>query len=198
MADMELIKQLRERTNVSLGLCKKAIEEVGTVEDAIVLLQKWGEVKSAKAAKHEANEGAVYSYTHHNGRVACLVEVNCQTEFGALSDEFKEFCDVVALQIVAMSPKYLSINDIPEQELEVRRDIFKAQVPEKVPEDRIPHVINGKMNKWFSEVCLINQKAVASEDSKTIEQLRQDLVAKISENIIIKRFVRWEVGESNV
>lgn len=192
---MEAIKELRERTNVSLGLCKKAYDEAGNVDKAIILLQRWGELRSAKVANKDTPAGSLYTYTHHNNRVSCILEVNCQTEFGARADELQKFCETISLQIIAMAPLYLSIDDISKDVLDHQRDIYQAQVPKGVPEDRVPHIINGKMKKWFSEVCLVNQKAVASEDNKTIEQLRQDLVSTMKENIVIKRFVRWELGE---
>lgn len=194
MINIKDIKELRNRTNISLDLCKKALLEAGTIEEAIVLLQKWGELRSAKAAQNEAREGLIYSYTHHNGKTACLVEINCQTDFASRSSEFKTFCENVALQIAATNPKYLSVNDIPDAVIEKQKEICLAQIPEKMPEDKRPHILNGKLKKWFGEVCLVDQKSVI-ESGKTVEQLRAELVTKISENVVIRRFVNWTIGE---
>lgn len=196
MQKIQVIKELRERTSVGLGLCKKALEQSNwNVDEAIVCLQKMGEVGKTKRAGKETNNGLVQTYMHHDGRIAVLVEVNCESDFSARSDPFKEFCDNLTLQIAGASPDYLSVNDIPADVLAGQREIFAAQVPERVPKNKIEHIINGKLKKWFGQVCLVDQKSVIV-DKKTIEQLRADLVQMIGENVIIKRFVRWELGDA--
>lgn len=195
MSDINAIKEVRERSGVGLGECKSALEEAyGDVEEALVVLQKRGVIRVAKSASKEANEGYIYSYTHSNGKVAVLAEVNCQTDFSAHNETFREFCEQVGLQIAAMNPKYLTSGDVPEDVLNKQRDIFRAQVLDKVPDNKVDHIINGKLKKWFGEICLMDQKSVLVT-GKTVEQLRADLVMKIKENIVVKRFVRWEVGE---
>ena len=195
MQKLQLIKELRERTSVSLHLCKKALEQTNyDVEEAIVALQKMGELRAAKRAGKQTNAGKIQVYLHHNGSIAVLVEVNCETDFSARSEPFVEFCESLALQIASASPDYLSVNDIPDDVMSKQREIFAAQVPPKVPENKVDHIINGKLKKWFADVCLVEQKSVIVE-KRTIEQMRSDLVQKIGENVVIKRFVRWELGD---
>lgn len=195
MQKLQLIRELRQRTNVSLSLCKRAlIQSDWDIDGAIVNLQKMGEVSKVKRSSKVTNAGRLHSYLHHNSRIAVLVEVNCETEASACTDVFREFCENLSLHIASESPDYLSVNDIPEKILVKQREIFAAQVPESVAEIKVEHIINGKLKKWFRQVCLVEQKSVTI-DKKTIEQMRADLVQQISENVIIKRFVRWELGE---
>lgn len=195
MEKLQLIRELRQRTNVSLSLCKRAlVQSDWDVEEAIVNLQKMGEVGKAKRAGKATNAGMLYTYLHHNNQIAVLVEVNCETEFSARTDQFREFCENLALHIASEAPDYLSVNDIPEDVMIKQREIFAAQVPDKASESKVEHIINGKLKKWFGQVCLVEQKSV-TVDKKTIEQMRADLVQQISENVIIKRFIRWELGD---
>lgn len=190
---IEKIKELRARTFISLGKCKKALQESdGDVEKAIVWLQKQGELRQPKAKGEDIKNGQIYSYTHDN-KIGVLVEVNCQTESAARHELFTSFCETVALQVAAMSPQYLASSDVPKEKDKKQREIFSAQVPSKIPENRVDHIINGKMKKWFGEVCLLEQKSVV-ESGKTIDQLRAALVMQLNEDIIVRRFVRWELG----
>ena len=195
MEKLQLIKELRERTSVSLSLCKRALVQADyDIEDAIVALQKMGELRKSKRAGKDTSAGLVQAYTHHNDQIGVLVEVNCETPFAARSEPFKEFCDHLSLQIASAAPDYLSVNDIPEKVMAKQKEIFLAQVPEGVPENKVEHIVNGKLKKWFGEVCLVDQKSVMV-DKKTVEDMRSDLVQKIAENVIIKRFLRWELGD---
>lgn len=195
MSNLKKIRELRERTSVGLADCRSALEEAtGDMEEAIVLLKKRGRLKAEKMASKEALEGKLYVYCHHDGKQACMVEVNCQTDFAAGTDQFEQFCEALALQIISMSPKYLTSGEVPEEVLETQREIFEAQVPEKAPEDKKPHIVNQKMKKWFGEVCLMDQKAVTASN-KTVEVLREELVQQIQENVVVKRFVHWKLGE---
>lgn len=192
---IDKIKELRSRTFISLGKCKKALTEAdGDVDKAIELLQKWGELRQPKAKNEDVKEGQIYSYTH-DGKIGVMVEVNCQTESAARHELFTAFCEAVALQVAAMAPKYLASSDVPQDEDKKQREIFAAQVPSKVPEDKIDHIINGKMKKWFGEVCLLEQKSIV-ENGKTIDQLRAALVMQLNEDIVVKRFIRWELGQN--
>jgi len=190
------LKELRARTKgIGLFYCKKSLEESDwDIEEAVVLLQKWGELKVDKRARKETNHGLIYSYVHHNNQVAAMVEVNCESDFAACNQLFRDFCEALAMQVVSASPEYLSVNEIPAAVLAKQTEIFAAQVPEKVPEDRIPNIINGKLSKWFGQVCLVDQQSVI-EKKMTIEQLRARLVQQIGENVVIKRFARWEIGD---
>ena len=195
MVTIDKIKEVRSRSGVSLGKCKKALVEAhGNVEDALIVLKKLGLLNAEKKRGRETNEGKIYPYIHSDGKMGVLVEVTCETDFSARSEVFNKFCENVVLQIAAMAPKYLTSGDISEVDDTRKRDIFQAQVPKNAPEGRVPHILNGKMKKWYSEVCLMDQKSVVAS-KKTVEELRADLVMQIGENVLVKRFVRWEVGE---
>lgn len=198
MTNMEKIREVRERSNVSLKLCKKAVDEAGNVEDALTLLITWGTIRAAKLAAKEASEGRVHSFIHHDGSKGCMVEVNCQTDFGSRSQVFIDFCEAITMHAMFTNPDYLNSNDIPKSVIDKQKLIFTAQIPEKAPEDKKPHIVNNKLKKWFSEVCLIDQKCVVpDEDGKsvgTVEQLRSALVSKMNENIVIKRFIVWGIN----
>ena len=191
---IEKIKEVRKRSGVSLGKCKEALQKSGGhVEEALIELQKMGVLKSVKK-RNEAKEGYIYCYSHIDGKLFAIVEVNCQTDFTSRNKEFREFCEQCALQVASMEPRWLNSGDVPEDILESQRKIFEAQVSAKVSKDKITHIVNGKLKKWFSEVCLMDQKSVCVPGS-TIEQLRANLVMKTGESIVVRRFIRWKVGE---
>lgn len=194
--NIEKIKQLRNATHVSLTKCKEALELVNwDVKDAIVELQKMGVLKAQASSSRAAREGVIKTYVHPGGRVAVMVEVNCETDFTARNELFEKFCENLSLQITAMNPVFLSTCDIPEEIDQKQRDIFRAQASGEVPENKVEHVINGKMKKWYSEVCLMEQKSVVDDSGSTVEQCRANLVMQTGENIVVKRFVRWELGQ---
>jgi elongation factor Ts len=192
----QLTKELRDRTGVGMMDCKKALEETnGDMDKALETLQKRGLAKAAKKAGRIAAEGCVQAYIHGGGRIGVLIEVNCETDFAGRGADFRTFVDDVAMHIAAMSPAYLNAQEIPEAEAEHQREIFKAQQAEsgKKPEI-VAKIVDGQVAKWKQEICLMDQLFV-KDDKKTIEQVRTELVAKIGENVSIRRFVRWELGE---
>lgn len=194
---LDKIKELRDLTNVSLQKCKKAIEESnGDIPQALIWLQKQGLTDSAKKAGRAASEGIIHSYIH-GGKIGVMVEINCETDFLAKSDAFKEFADAVVLQIASMNPEYISQVDVlPEVEMD-QSSIYAQQILEgfnSKPAEVKSKMLLGKMSKWFESVCLMNQISVL-DSNKTIEQLRADLVLKSGENIVVKRMARWELGK---
>lgn len=192
---MELIKALRERTAAGIVDCKKALEETGgDVDKAVEYLIRKGLAKVKQKGK-EALEGLIYSYVHPGGRVGVLVEVNCNTDFVARTKEFQEFTENVAMQIAAMAPLYISAEDVPPDEIEKQKEVFRQQTKEmKKPEKVVEKIVDGKMKKWFEEVCLLNQPFI-KDDKKTIDSLRGELISKTGENIQVRRFVRYALGE---
>lgn len=194
---MEQIKELRQRSGVGISSCKKALEETdGNMDEAMEYLQKKGLAK-AKARGREAREGIVHAYIHPGGRVGVMVEVNCNTDFVARTEDFVQFADDVAMQIAAMSPLYVDPEGIPAEDLEKQKEIFAEQVKQSGKPDKIiPKIVEGKIAKWFSEVCLLNQPFV-KEDKKSVDDMRGALISKTGENVTISRFVRYELGETS-
>jgi len=193
---IEQIKQLREETGAGVLDCRKALETYnGDFEKAIEFLREKGLAKVAKRADREVREGMLELYSHGNGRVGVMVEVNCETDFVARSESFRKFAHEVALQIAAGAPKYVRIEDIPaevlEQEKEKARNLALA---EGKPENVIVRIVDGKLEKFYNENCLLRQTYVRDENI-TIEDLRNQHVAALGENLVIRRFARWEVGE---
>jgi elongation factor Ts len=194
---LDKIKELRERTNISLAKCKSALESTnGNIDEAIIILQKQGFNDAVKKASRETKEGIIYSYVHMD-KIGVMVEVNSETDFSARSEPFKVFVERVALQIAAMEPKWISKEDVEGEERHIQFIIAKEQAEKAItgkPESVVNKILEGKMNKWYSTVCLLDQESVAVAD-KTIDNLRTELVAKIGENVVIRRFVRWELGK---
>jgi len=192
----QMVKEIRERTGTGMMDCKKALEAMnGDMEKAIEELQKKGLVKAAKKAGRIAAEGIIGHYIHGKGRLAVLVEVNCESDFVAKNQDFLTFVEDVAMHVCAMNPLYLKPEDVLEEDKAKQHEIFMAQAREtKKPEKLLGNIVEGKMRKWLEENCLVSQKSV-KDTEKTIEQIRAELVAKIGENISIRRFVRYEVGE---
>jgi elongation factor Ts len=190
------IKDLRERTGAGMADCKKALVEVGgDMDKAIDYLRAKGLAKAAKKAGREATEGAVVSYIHGGGRIGVLVEVNCETDFVARNEDFQAFAREVALQIAAMSPQFVSKEEVPADVIEKERAVLVAKAKESgKPEPVAQKMVEGQITKWIKEITLLDQSFVKDPD-KTIAQVQQELVAKIGENIKIRRFVRFELGE---
>ena len=193
---IELIKQLREETGAGVLDCRKALETYnGDFAKAIEYLREKGLAKAAKRADREVLEGMLELYSHGNGRVGVMVEVNCETDFVARSTTFRKFAHEVALQIAAGAPKWVRVEDIPagvvNQEREKARNLALAEgKAEKV----IDRIVEGKLEKFYNDNCLLRQTYVRDEEI-TLEDLRNQNVAAIGENIVIRRFARWEVGE---
>src|SRR5262249_44717695 len=194
-----MIKDLRERTGAGMSDCKKALTEVdGDMEKATEYLRKKGLAAAAKKAGRVATEGAVSSYIH-NGRVGVLLEVNCETDFVAKTDDFKMFVKDVAMHIAGASPVPLYVSDaeVDPAVMEKEREIYRAKALEqgKKPEI-VDKIVDGQVAKWKKDVCLLDQVWVRAEDGKkTIGQLLNEVVAKLGENIKVRRFQRWELGE---
>jgi len=190
------VKEVRERSGAGMMDCKNALVEAsGDVEKALEIIQKKGLAKAVKKAGRVASEGLVHSYIHAGGRLGVLVEINCETDFVSRNTDFKQFCEETAMQIAAMNAQYVKKEEIPEAALAKQKEIFEAQLKEEgKPQQAWPKILEGKIAKWSQEICLNDQPSIIHE-GKTVEQLRTDLVAKIGENINIRRFVRWELGE---
>jgi elongation factor Ts len=191
-----LIKDLRERTGAGMADCKKALTEVaGDMDKAIDYLRTKGLAKAAKKAGREATEGAVVSYIHAGGRIGVLVEINCETDFVARNEDFQAFTRDVAMQIAAMGPQFVRKEEVNEDVVAREREVLLAKAKESgKPEAVVAKMVDGQISKWMKEICLLDQPFVKDND-KTIEQLQQELIAKIGENIKVRRFVRFELGE---
>jgi elongation factor Ts len=191
-----LIKDLRERTGAGMADCKKALVEAsGDMEKAIDYLRAKGLSKAAKKAGREATEGSVVSYIHAGGRIGVLVEINCETDFVARNEDFQGFTRDVAMQIAAMSPLFVNKDEVSEDVIAREREVLLAKAKETgKPEPVIQKMVDGQISKWTKEICLLDQNFVKNPD-KTINDLQQELIAKIGENIKIRRFVRFELGE---
>jgi elongation factor Ts len=195
-----MIKDLRERTGAGMADCKKALQEVdGDLEKAIDFLRKKGLAKAAKKAGREASEGAVASYIHAGGKIGVLVEINCETDFVARNEDFIAFTRDVAMQIAAMNPTVVRKEEVSEEAIAKEREvrIEQAKIDPKnagKPEAVLGKILEGQISKWIKEQALLDQPFV-KDPNKTIEQLQQELVAKIGENIKIRRFARFELGE---
>lgn len=190
------VKELREMTGAGMMECKKVLEETdGNMEKATELLRERGVVKAAKKAGRIAAEGLVDSYIHGDGRIGVLVEVNIETDFAAKNPEFREFVKDVAMQIAAAKPEYVKKEDVPENVLEKEKEVIKAQaMNEGKPAEIAEKMVAGRIEKYYKEVCLLEQEFVKNPDI-TIGQLLTEKIANIGENITIRRFVRFERGE---
>jgi elongation factor Ts len=193
---IEQIKELREVSGAGIMDVRKALEETnGDFDKAKEILREKGLATAAKRADRESSEGVVELYSHGDGRVGVMVEVNCETDFVARSENFRTFAHELALQIAAASPRYIREEDIPEEVLEEERERARQLgMDEGKPENVIERIVEGRLAKFKDEVCLLRQSYIR-DDEMTVEQLLLDHVASIGENIVIRRFVRWELGE---
>jgi len=193
---MVQIKELRERTGSGVSDCKKALVECsGDVDNAIEFLRKKGLATAAKKAGRIATEGLVTSYIHSNGRIGVLLETNCETDFVAKNDSFIEFTRDVSMQIAAMGAQYVRSEDVPEEVIAAERVIRIETAKESgKPEKMLEKIVDGQIKKWLKELCLLDQPYV-KDDKKSIFDLQQTLVAKLGENISVRRFARFELGE---
>jgi elongation factor Ts len=192
----EQIKELRGITGVGVLDCRKALEETkGDVELAVDLLREKGLARAAKRADRDASEGVIELYSHGNGRIGVMVEVNCETDFVGRSDAFREFAHEIALQIAATSPLYVRDEDIPLDVLEHEATIARnAAIEDGKPENILDRIVEGRLAKYQDEVCLLRQPYIRDE-SVMISDLLLEKIAAMGENIIIRRFDRWELGE---
>lgn len=194
---IDQIKELREATGVGILDCRAALEEAkGDFDKAVDILREKGLAKAAKRSDRDASEGMLELYSHGEGRVGVMVEVNCETDFVARSKEFRNFAHEIALQIAAAAPSFIKEEDVPEEVLDHERQIAREQaLTEGKPEKIIDRIVDGRIQKFMDEACLLRQAYIRDEDIK-VEQLLHQNIAAIGENIVIRRFVRWELGES--
>jgi elongation factor Ts len=192
--DPQLVKQLREKTNAGMMDCKRALTEAGgDLEKAETVLRTKGIASAGKKASRTAKEGIVASYIHLQGKVGVLVEVNCETDFVAKNDNFREFVKDITLHIAAAQPHYVSREDVPAKIVAGERAIYDAQVKDK-PANVIGKIVDGKLDKFFSTLCLLEQGFIKNPD-QTINDLVKSKIAELGENIVIRRFTRYQVGE---
>ncbi len=191
-----MVKELRDRTNVGMMDCKKALQETsGDMEKAVDILRQRGLAKAMKRAGREAADGVVHAYIHSGGKIGVLVEVNCETDFAAKSDDFTEFVKNVALQIAAANPLGVNPEDIPQDMIERERAIYMAQAQESgKPQNILEKMVDGKMHKFYEENALMQQKYIRDPD-KTIQDYLNELIASVGEKIQVRRFCRYQLGE---
>ena len=191
-----MVKQLREKTGAGMMDCKSALTEVGgDIEKAIEFLRKKGLATAQKRAGRAMTEGIIQSYIHMNAKLGVLVEVNCETDFVAKNDEFQGFAKNIAMHIAASNPLGITPEDIPQEIIEKEKEIYRAQALDLgKPENVLDKIVDGKLKKFFQDNCLMNQPYVRNPDI-SIADLLNELIAKIGENISIKRFVRYQIGE---
>lgn len=192
-----MVKQLREKTGAGMMDCKKALLEVkGDIDKALEFLRKKGLATAQKRAGRAMTEGMIQSYIHMTGKLGVLVEVNCETDFVAKNEDFQEFAKNIAMHIAASNPLGIKPEDIPEEIVENEKNIYRAQALDMgKPENILDKIVEGKLKKFFQENCLLHQPFVRDPDI-SVADLMNELIAKIGENITIKRFVRYQIGES--
>lgn len=197
MSDAKTVAELREKTGAGMMACKKALDLAGgDMEKAMEELRKMGEMKAAqKTAERTTAEGLIFSYLHHNKKMAAMLELQCESDFVATNEEFLAFGNDLVMQVAAMNPDFVSPESIPAEAVERQRELFVQEMAEdKKPEDIRAKIIQGKLDKWMNDVCLTKQSFFKDEE-KTVEQLLTEKIAKIGEKIVIARFVRWELGK---
>jgi elongation factor Ts len=192
---IDLIRELREKTNAGISDCRQALEETnGDLEKAREQLKKKGLIIAAKKASRETKEGVIASYIHSGSKIGVIVEINCETDFVARNDIFKNFVKDIMLQIASANPLYLNKESVPPEVLEKEKQMYKEQVAGK-PENVAVKIIEGKLNKWYSEVCLLEQPFIKEPDKTTIKDLLTAKIAELGENMGIRRFTRYHLGE---
>lgn len=192
-----MVKELRDATAAGILDCRKALEACdGDFEKAVDYLREKGLAKAAKRMDREAKDGKIASYIHAGGRIGVLLEVNCETDFVARTDEFQTLVSDLALQIAAMAPRYVKREDVPEEVIAREREIYRAQALEEgKPENVVDRIVEGRLDKFFKEICLLEQDFIRDEE-RTIDELLKEQITKTGENIVIRRFTRYELGES--
>ena len=196
--DAKIVKELRDKTGAGMMDCKRALVDTdGNLEKAVEALRKAGVAKAEKKGTRSAQDGLVYSYIHHGGRLGVLVEVNCETDFVAKTDGFKELVHNLAIQIAATNPVSVSREQVPEELVKSEQDIYTEQVKySKKPDKVIEKIVAGKMDKYFQEICLLEQPFIKDPD-KIVKDLITESIATLGENISVGRYIRYAVGESN-
>ena len=196
--DAKIVKELRDKTGAGMMDCKRALVDTdGDLVKAVEALRKAGVTKAEKKGIRSAQDGLVYSYIHHGGRLGVLVEVNCETDFVAKTDGFKELVHNLAIQIAATNPVSVSREQVPEELVKSEQDIYTEQAKNsKKPDKMIEKIVTGKMDKYFQEICLLEQPFIKDPD-KIVKDLITESIATLGENISVGRFIRYAVGESN-
>ncbi|TSA57245.1 translation elongation factor Ts [bacterium] len=191
---LDKVKELREKTSAGMMECKKALSEAsGDLNKAIDILRKKGVSLASKRSSRAAKEGLIVSYIHTNNKIGVLLEVNCETDFVARNDDFKRFAKELSMQIAAANPSYISRKDVPEEELAKEKEIIKEQNKNR-PESALEKIIEGKLNSYYQEACLLEQPYI--KDQKIfVKTLLTDLIAKTGENVVVKRFTRYQLGQ---
>jgi len=194
---IEKLKKLREETGAGVLDCRNALEVTdGDFDKAVEHLREKGIAEAAKRMSREANEGLVASYIHGEGRIGVLVEVNCETDFVARTDEFEQLVNNIAMQIAAMAPLYITREDVPEEVVEREKEEYRTQaVQQGKPEHVIDRIVEGRLEKFYQQSCLMEQEFIRN-DEITVEELLKNEISTIGENIVVRRFIRFERGES--
>lgn len=192
---VEMVKELRQATQAGVLDCKKALEQAhGDIEQAIQILRKRGIAAAARRAGRTAADGRIDAYVHQGSKLASLIEVNCETDFVARTDEFGALCHDLAMQVAAASPRWLSREDVSEDVIEAEMKAYRAEMAgESKPEHIMARIIEGKLAKFYRENCLLEQVFI-KDDTKTIRQLVAEAMATLGENIVVKRFARFQIG----
>jgi len=193
----EMIKELRQATSAGVLDCRNALQEAkGNMERAVEILRRKGLASAEKKAGRSANQGVIGSYVHAGSRVAGMVELNCETDFVARTPEFQELAKELAMQVVAMNPRWVSVADVPESVIEREKDLYRHQALEEgKPEHVVDRIVEGRLEKFFDQVCLMRQPYIR-DGEVTIEELIKEKIAQVGENIVVRRFVRMAVGEN--
>jgi elongation factor Ts len=193
--DAKLVKELREKSGAPMGDCLKALQEAsGDMENAFVVLRKRGMASAAKKASRTTNEGAVGTYIHAGGKVGVLIELNCESDFVALTQDFQELLRDIAMHIAATDPRFVSRNEVTEADLEREKDVYRSQAAASgKPANIVEKMIEGKLAKFYEEFCLLDQPFI-KEQTQTIAQIIATKVGKLGENISVRRFARFKVG----
>jgi elongation factor Ts len=192
------VKALRDRTGAGMMDAKRALEEAeGNADKAIEILRVKGAAKAEKRAERGASEGIIASYIHATGKIGVIVEIDCETDFVARNDEFQEFARDVAIHVAAARPLYVHEDEVPEEAKQAETRIFEEQAQDR-PEQARPKIVEGRLRKWLEEVVLLKQPHVNADKhgGKTIEELRAQLASNTGENVVVRRFARFEVGEA--
>lgn len=191
-----LVKELREKTGAGMMDCKKALEETsGDIEKATDFLRKKGIARAAKRAGRQVSEGLVHSYIHPGGKVGVLIEMNCETDFVARTEDFQALVNDVAMHIAAAAPRYLTADEVPQADIERERDVLKSQAEaEGKPAQVVEKIVEGRINKFYSEHCLLKQSFIKNPDV-SIEDLLKETIGKLGENITVKRYARYQLGD---
>ncbi len=192
-----MVKELRQATGAGVLDCRKALEECeGDFDKAVAYLREKGLAEAAKKADRAASEGVIETYSHHGNRVGVMLELNCETDFVARTEEFQALAHDLALHIAFAAPRYISRDQVPPEVVEAERKIYRAQALEEgKPEHIVDRIVEGKLEKFYKTVCLLEQPFVKDED-RTVEDILKDHTARLGENIVVRRFARYELGEA--